>query len=193
VPVFSIITATLQRDSLLETCRSIDQQTGVEWEHIVLVDQEEFKPELLDRIRHSRRTIVKCPFPHGNGGNSCRHNGWHLTTGEWVAYMDDDNYYADDRILADLWQAVRPLPEIVKWALFPITRLGLRFYCDPPRSCHVDTMNFILRREIAQWPNINVYGSDGVLVDRLMEEKVTYAAFPDFRPIAVLPKISFCK
>lgn len=193
-PLLSIITPTLQRESLVAACLSIDSQIGdVTWEHVVMVDQEEFNPDLLARIAHPRRTIAKCPAPHRDGGNTCRRNAWPLTSGQWIAYMDDDNYYADNRVLADACSVLALQPNDIKWALFPITRLGGRFYCDPPRSCHVDTMNFILRREIGQWPDTNAYGSDGVLVDRLMEAQIPYAAFPGFRPIAVLPKISFCQ
>lgn len=192
----SIITPTLQRASLVQTCLSIDTQTGpgcggVPWEHIVMVDQPEFDADLLARIEHPRRVIVHCPVPHRDSGNTCRHNAWHLTSGQWIAYMDDDNYYADDQILFEICYRLALQPSHVKWALFPIDRLGQRFYCDPPRSCHVDTLNFILRREIAQWPRTDAYGADGVLVDRLIEDGVPYAAFPDFRSIAVLPKISF--
>lgn len=108
-------------------------------------------------------------------------------------YMDDDNYYADERVFADIAAVLAPLPATVQIALFPINRLGHIFYSDPPRSCHVDTMNFVLRRDVAQWPDTNAYGSDGVLIDRLMEQNISYAGFPQFRPIAVLPKINFCQ
>jgi len=124
VPFLSIVTPTLQRESLIEACRSIDNQTGdAPWEHVVMVDQEEFNPVLLDRIRHPRRTVAKCPLPHHDGGNTCRRHAWSLTCGQWVAYMDDDNYYADERVFADLLEVLSPLPKIVQMALFPITRL----------------------------------------------------------------------
>ena len=192
-PFLSIITPTLQRESLIETCDSIDAQTFPEWEHIIMVDQEEFDHALLDRLTRPRRKIAKCPIPHRDGGNTCRHNAWPMALGHWVAYMDDDNYYADDQVFADLYGVLAQQPDEIQWALFPILRLGGRFYSDPPRSCYVDTLNFILRRDIARWPATNAYGSDGVLIDRLMADGVSYAAFPDFRPIAILPKISFCQ
>lgn len=192
-PFFSIITPTLQRDSLIETCRTIDTQTFQNFQHVIMVDQEEFNLSVLDKISSDKRIIAKCHFPHRNGGNTCRHNAFSLTSGEWIYFLDDDNFLADDRVLEDVHTAIMDFPTEIKWALFPITRVGHRFYADPPRSCHVDTLNFILRREVGQWPDTTAYGSDGVLVDDLMARGIPYKAFPDFRPIAVLPKISFCK
>ncbi len=192
MPFFSIITPTLQRESLSAACVSVEAQGDVEWEHIIMVDQDELNFALLDRIRRPQRIIVKCQSPHRNGGNTCRRNAWSLTTGQWVYYLDDDNLLVSGA-LEEMEKVLTPLPGTVKWALFPIVRMGGVFYSDPPRSCHVDTLNFVLRREIAQWPDTDAYGSDGVLIDRLMEERVPYAAFPAFPPIAILPKISFGK
>lgn len=106
-------------------------------------------------------------------------------------HIDDDNHLADNRVLEDIAEVLVNVNQ--PWALFPIERLGGRFYTDPPRSCHVDTLNFILRKELGPWPDTDAYGSDGVVVDDLMARGVPYAAFPDFRPIAVLPKVSFCR
>jgi glycosyltransferase involved in cell wall biosynthesis len=188
---WTIITPSLQRLSLIEACASVDAQQ-VEWQHIVAVDSSQQDAELLRKIAHPQRFIMWCGQHHANGGNSCRHNAYNLATGDYVFYLDDDNYLADHRVLADiemeLQSANRPA-----WALFPILRLGGRFYCDPPRSCHVDTMNVVLRHDYAQWPDTTAYGSDGVLVDSLMERQIPYAAFPDFREIGIIPQLGFCK
>jgi len=188
-PIFTIITPTLQRASLVNTCASVNAQTFASWKHIVIVDQDTLNLSLLHTIRHPQRLILLCDRPHKDGGNTCRHNAWETASGEWVIYLDDDNYLADERILEDIYATIKDVPY---WALFPILRLGQRFYTNPPQSCHVDTLNVVVRREIAQWPQTDAYGSDGIFIEDLAK-KYPYAAFPEFRPIAILPKISFCK
>jgi len=188
---FTIITPSLQRESLIETCRSVDAQE-VEWEHLVILDCEEYKPSILQRISHPQRFIMKCPMPHRDGGNTCRHDAYKYVTGDYVIYLDDDNTLADFRVLADISFALESA-QTPAWAIFPINRLGSEFYSDPPRSCHTDTLNMVFRADHAQWPKTDAYGSDGVMLESLKERGVPYAAFPDFRPIGVLPKISFGK
>lgn len=189
---FSIITPTLLRESLVKTCEMIDAQTYKEWQHIIMIDCEDGNEDLLKRTSHPQREFIKCPAPHANGGNSCRHNAWELARGEYIYYNDDDNTLADKNVLRDISKSLESAGN-PPWALFPINRLGWRFYSDPPRSCHVDTMNVVLRRDYAQWPDTTAYGSDGVLVDSLMERQIPYAAFPEFREIGIIPKLSFCK
>jgi glycosyltransferase involved in cell wall biosynthesis len=190
--LISIITPTLLRPSLLKTCEMIDAQTHTEWQHVVMIDCENVDEDLIEQILHPQRMFIKCLAPHGNGGNSCRHNAWEMARGNYVMYCDDDNYYADEGVLAGVAASLQGAG-YPAWALFPINRLGWRFYFDPPRSCHVDTMNVVLRHDYAQWPDTTAYGSDGILVDSLMKRQIPYAAFPDFRPIGVIPQLSFCK
>lgn len=185
---FTIITPTLQRASLVKTCESVDQQTYADWQHIVIADVAELN---MPPIAHPNRLILQCPRPHRNGGNTCRHNAWGHATGDYVYYLDDDNFLENPHVLSDLnfiLRVSRPA-----WAIFPILRLGGRFFSDPPQSCHTDTLNLVLRRDVAQWPDTDAYGSDGVLVESLMERGIPYVAYPHFPTIAVLPKISFCK
>lgn len=192
-PFFSIVTPTLQRESLLRTCESIDSQTYFgRFEHIIQIDCETIDKELFAKIDQPYRFVYQCPVAHRNGGNTCRGLAWDKSVGTYQWAVDDDNYIADEHVLEDVANALESAgrPE---WGLFPINRLGGRFYTDPPRSCHVDSMNVIIKREHARWPDTDCYGSDGVLVDSLMEKQIPYVAFPDFRSIAILPQISFCK
>lgn len=191
-PFFTIITPTLQRTSLVAACGSVDLQTFTDWEHIVQIDCEHQNDQLLEAVYCERRIITQCEAPHRNGGNSCRRLALEKATGEYIYFLDDDNFLADPAVLADMAEALKGAG-LPPWGLFPIWRLGGRFYADPPRSCHVDTMNVVLRRDIAYWPETDAYGTDGILVDDLMARGVPYAAFPDFRPIGIIPKISFCK
>ena len=192
-PFFSIVTPTLQRESLIHCCESVNAQTFTDgWQHVVQVDSTDLDVALINKIEHPQREIYCCGKHHNNGGNSCRVLALEMATAGYVAFVDDDNYLADDRVLEDVAMALEGAGS-PPWGLFPIWRCGGRFYTDPPRSCHVDTMNVVLRRDTAYWPDTDAYGTDGLLVDDLMERKVPYVAFPDFRPIGVIPQISFCK
>ena len=185
---FSIITPTLQRKSLKETCDSVDRQTYKNWQHVVIADVAELN---LPPIAHKNRLILQCPHPHRNGGNSCRHNALDFCDGDYIYYLDDDNFLADPEVLWDIAYVLETSKP--PWAIFPIWRLGSIFFSDPPRSCHTDTLNLVLRKDMALWPETDAYGSDGVLVESLKSRGIMYSAYPNFRPIAVLPKISFCK
>lgn len=179
---FSIITPTLQRHSLVRCCESVATQTYRAWEHIIMADAHEFNYDLMKPLCRPDRMILKCDHPHANFGNTCRHNAWAHATGDYVCYLDDDNYFADANVLQDLVLALKDSPE---WALFPILRHGQVFYTDPPRSCHADTANVVVKREIGRWPNGPEYTMDGIWIDALVRDH-KYQAFPKFRPIVVM-------
>ena len=191
-PFFTVITPTLQRESLLKTCQSLDGQHFRDFQHIIQADSEALNEALVEQISRPGREVYCCGQRHNNGGNTCRRLALEKAVGSYVFFVDDDNYVADDSVLGDIAEALKEAGN-PPWGLFPIWRLGGLFYADPPRSCHVDTMNVVLRKDIAYWPNTDAYGTDGILVDDLMERRIPYAAFPSFRPIAIIPKISFCK
>lgn len=189
-PFFSLITPTLQRQSLKITCSTIDGQSFKDWQHIVIVDCEEWDWDLLDQLRHPQRGFMKCDTPHKNGGNTCRRAAWTVARGRYCHYEDDDNYLADPEALQRIHDTLEAAnyPEV---AFFPIMRLGGIFFPQGvPRSCHVDTANLVVKREIGQWPDTDAYGSDGVLIEDLVS-KYPYSMFPEVAPIVVLPKISF--
>jgi hypothetical protein len=191
VPTFSIITATLQRDSLFPCCLSVNTQldftAGGIWQHIVVVDGGSLRADLLNSIQHPNRQIIFLGKRYGNYGNKPRHIGWRLATCDYCIYLDDDNYFARPDALADISSALdssRP-----DWAVFPIMRHGRRFFSDDPRCCHVDTANMVIRREIAQWPDGDEYTLDGIFCDSL-KECYPYLAFGGISPIIDVPVMS---
>lgn len=188
-PLFSIITPTVQRDSLIKCCESVDEQTIRDRvQHIVMVDCEQWNLSLIAKIQHPLRIIVKCDHPHKNGGNTCRHNAWEFSSSVWVYHLDDDNFLASPVVLEEISNAIKGIEE--QWAIFPIARHGSVFYFDPPQPCYFDTGNAVVRREIARWPKIDDYCSDAVwLSDTLL--KHPYKAFPSANPIMVMPVSSF--
>lgn len=145
------------------------------------------RPKIDERIvlltDHRNRRFAQCIRPHMNYGNTCRHNARSLTQGSYLLYLDDDNWLADERVLEDVAYALIDSPQ---WAIFPILRHGSIFFNDPPGLCQTDTANVVVRREIGQWPDIPDYTADGHWVESL--KKYPYDAYPDFRPIIVMPK-----
>ena len=180
----SIITPTLQRESLVRCCESINNQTLKSWTHIVQMDcaDEDLNSDLMFRLAHPQRLFFCCGQKHGNYGNRCRHLAWEHAAGEYLIYLDDDNFLADDKILEDISIALADDP---KWAIFPIHRHGWYFFHDPPGMCMIDTLNVVVQREIGRWPDIEPREADGYWVEAL-KDKYPYAAFPQFRPIGIM-------
>jgi glycosyltransferase involved in cell wall biosynthesis len=179
---FTIITPTLQRSSLLRACNSVDSQSYSDWQHIVMVDRAKLDRALLAGIHHPQRSVIHCPVPHHNYGNTCRHNAWELATGDYCLMLDDDNYLTDDRILEDIAANLEDSPH---WVLFPILRRGKRFFHDPPGLKVTDTANVVVRKEIARWPNILEYAADARWIEGL--KAYPHKSLPDFRPIVDMP------
>ena len=179
----SVVTPTLQRESLIHCCAAVNAQSFTDWHHVVVVDCDNFNLPMMAKIAHPQRTIIKCGHPHKNFGNTCRNTGWKYTDSEWVSYCDDDNFYAHADVFAELNEALR---DVEYWAIAPILRHGQVFFHDPPGCCYVDTANMIIRREIAQWPNRDEYTLDGIFCDEL-KAQYPYKAFPNMNPIVVMP------
>jgi len=91
--------------------------------------------------------------------------------------LDDDDYLAHDQALEDLKEVTG------LWAIFPITRMGEKFFYDPPRPSFVTSENFLVKREIGRWPDTCEYAADAILVESL-KAKYPYQSFPNMRPVA---------
>ena len=194
-PYFSILTPSLQRESLLRCCESVDRQTFKSIEHIVMLDVTEINDRIFCAIQHPNRRVMQCDYPHRNYGNTCRHKAWEHATGEYLVMLDDDNALYSDTVLEDIFKAINgPLFDPPEWAIFPIHRHGQIFFHDPPGLCMSDTANVVVKREIGRWPDDPghgdnaVYTMDGHWIEGL--KKYPYMAFPAFRPIVFMPKSS---
>jgi glycosyltransferase involved in cell wall biosynthesis len=158
----------------------VESQTSKDWEHIVIVDG--VKGEVPS---HSQRHVIRCDHRHDNYGNTCRHNAWRTATGDYVYYLDDDNFLAHPRALESLTVVTED------FAIFPILRYGSRFYNDPPRINHTDTGNLLVRVPLAQWPNRPDGSRDGTVDGQFAEalaKKYKCQALPGLRPVLVLPE-----
>ncbi|HWY53244.1 MAG TPA: glycosyltransferase family 2 protein [Terriglobales bacterium] len=183
---YSLITPTLLRPSLERLCASIDAQSCRDWEHLIAVDTviNSAAERMLARIQHAQRVIWQCPRPHRNFGNTCRHAASLRAQGDYIFYLDDDIYLADENVLHVL-ECVT-----AAWAIFPMLLEGNRFFNDPPGYERTDTANFIVQRSLGTWPDIADYAADGNLVERLRREH-SYQSLPDCRPLVVMPRMNF--
>jgi len=95
----SIITATLNRQSLIHSCESINNQTFTDWHHYVLGDGL-----LPNDYAHPNRTTIGFTRPIGaeepsadmSEGTPNPIYRWalnHLELGDFVCFLDDDNAY----------------------------------------------------------------------------------------------------
>ena len=186
---YSIITPTICRPSLLRLCRSIDSQTQSNWEHLIVVDAPRTditkdQRKIIDAISlNQNRSYSYCEKRHNNYGHTCRHQSWELAKGDYILYVDDDDYLADNDVLKTLDSVTGD------WAVFPILRHGQIFFSLPPGTCSTGTGMFIHRKEIGRWPDSGSYETDGLFVEDLVR-KYPYQVL-DSRPMVIQPKSSF--
>ena len=192
---FSIITPSLQRESLIKCCASVDAQTFKQWDHIVMLDVSEINDRIFCAIQHPNRRVMQCDYPHRNYGNTCRHKAWEHTTGDWLLHLDDDNSLSSNHVLEDIAECVEGgMFAGFDWAIFPILRHGHIFFSSSPSIGHVDTANIVARRAIGRWPNDlghgenAVYTMDGHWVESMKAKHYPYAAFQAVDPIVVMEK-----
>lgn len=163
---FTVITPTILRPTLADTCRSIDGQNYDNWQHIVVVDipPHEIPPEqreLIESVRHPKRSIRFCEASHKNFGNTCRSRAFAEVAGDYVLYMDDDDVY-----LGEAFAVLNGEISDEVWGVFPVERFGHVFFNLPPRICHT-TSNQFFYRPVCPWPDNDNYMADGELIELL--------------------------
>lgn len=182
---FSIITPSLNRDSLERCCESVDAQTFTGgFEHLIAFDGF---PGNRTYAHPKNRNLYSFRETH-QWGNFQRHSAWKYAEGEYLIYCDDDNTLASPDALKDIADRLELAGNPV-WAIFPIMRHGRWFFNDPPGMCMTDTANIVVKREFGRWPDIEAREADGVLADRLKAEH-PYVAFPDCPPIVIMERSS---
>lgn len=181
---FSIITPSLNRESLKRCCDSVDSQTYDSWEHLIAFDGI---PSNRIYQTHDKRKHLSFRQTR-QWGNYQRHSAWKYASGEFIWYVDDDNFLAHPDALKDIADNLESFNNPA-WALFPIMRHGSSFLMHPAGMCRTDTLNMIIKREYAQWPNTEAREADGMLAEQL-KAAYPYMAFPDCPPIGIMEKSS---
>lgn len=188
---YTIVTPTICRRSLLRLCRSVDRQSHSGWEHLVVIDMPRENMSVDQRTiiklipANANRTYYYCERQHNNYGHTCRHQVWEHAKGDYILYVDDDDFLADENVLRTLDSVTEP------WAVFPVFRHATKFFYLPPREGGTGTGMFIHRKEIGRWPDASAYEADWLFVEEL-KQKYPYQAL-DSRPLVIQPKSSFGK
>jgi glycosyltransferase involved in cell wall biosynthesis len=186
---YTIVTPTICRQSLSRLCESVDRQTQADWEHLVVVDMPQDRltkdhRQVLESVpSNPNRSYFYCDRNHKNYGHTCRHQVWEHAKGDYILYVDDDDYFADKDALKALDTVTEP------WAIFPVLRHGKLFFKIPPGVWKTGTGMFMHKREIGRWPDSDVYDTDGSFVEQLKQNHKYQVV--DSGPIVALPKSNF--
>lgn len=189
----SWIIGAYNRPGRLRTClASIADQTFQDWEAVVVDNSDQ--PEAIElqceyskmdpRIRYEN--VGEQAFDPRVGIRSLYNAaeiGVGMTTGEWLAFPNDDSYYAPwfaERLLA---HAEANNLEFV-YSNIVIGRPDIAHYaldCHP-WACAIDKTCYIFKREWfpAEWPGkLDQYGvADGVLVNTLVADGIRHGKVP---------------
>lgn len=166
---FTIITPTINRTTLIQTCDSIDAQECKEWEHLIISDG--CAVTHISKANEEKRRIVITPRTN-NYGNSQRHLGSQLAKGKYLLYLDDDDYYITPKAL------VRIKNHIVRsnhppFGVFPALRLNQRFFHIPPGASRTVSCQFFVSYG-HKWTEVEAndqdYGVDGRYIQSLVDQ-----------------------
>jgi len=150
----SVITPTWQRYGLLigRCIPSVQAQTYRDFEHIVCSDGPD--RTLRTILTDAPVTYTEVPYHDehkANFGSRARNHGLKKATGEYIAYLDDDNAWRPEH-LALLVKALDDNPA----ADFAYTKLVTHpqatvIGSDPPVYGGIDTSVIMHRRELLDW------------------------------------------
>jgi len=101
---FSIITAVFNRaGTVAQAINSVRSQVDVDVEHIVVDGaSKDGSVGILQAMRHPGMVFISEP---DRGIYDALNKGVHLATGDFVGLMHSDDFFADERVLADVAKA----------------------------------------------------------------------------------------
>lgn len=167
--IFSIITPTLNRKFLEICCESIEGQTFASWEHIVVCDLPGIKQP--DWSIHPRRKWITVEKQRGGFGNFGRNLGCGIARGEWIGYIDDDDFYSDENSFRRVLDVIIKLKPGQEWVVAPMLYQG-QLWPGEPVIGKIGTCQMFHKRQVAlrtiRWPAIPDYAADGIFAESLL-------------------------
>lgn len=108
--MISIILPTYKRmEPLLQTLESLNQQECKDFEAVVINDDPEVKLTLdISRYQYPIKVLNN---EKNQGVGNARNIGIEVASYEWIAFLDDDDFYREDKITI-LLQVIRDNPDI---------------------------------------------------------------------------------
>lgn len=113
LPLISIITATYNTTELIfETLKKLENQTYKNFEWIVVDDGSKNK-DILNELKKTTSLSIRLILSETNQGpSSCRNIGVKHSSGEYLMFLDDDDYYSENYI-ENVTKEILNDPEIV--------------------------------------------------------------------------------
>lgn len=151
----SIVTVTLNRESLKNACESVDRQSFKDYHHYVLGDgvlPTEYENEKRSTLGFSTPLGAKEPganMPNGTPNPLLRWAIKNIDLGDYLCFLDDDNIYKDDY----LEKMVKILDENLDVGLVLCGAEDLRYEQNIdgyPELGRCDNSAFMVRSEIAK-------------------------------------------
>lgn len=185
--MFTVITPTLLRKSLVKACESIDNQNS-SVQHIVMVDKDESlltdsDKQILESIRNKHREIRFTGKITGinDYGNNARNMAYQYVKGDYIFYLDDDDYYINRPFQSiSLFILNNDNPDIV---IFPIRRYGDRFFNIPAGRTRTCSNQFCHKPYFAntfwQWLAAVDYEADGIFLEEMINRKGSITKYFD--------------
>lgn len=104
-PFFSIITPSYNRANLLPIAiKSVLAQTFTDWEHIIIDDgSTDNTKEVVGAFTDNR---IKYIYQKNSERSAARNNGIAQATGQFICFIDSDDYYIDN-FLATLYDFIK--------------------------------------------------------------------------------------
>lgn len=186
---FTIITPSVLRPTLERTCKSIDEQTHPNYEHIVIVDikaiyekasslnsaetREYFKNKfnLLSKISLKNRKIIfyNKNFEGNDFGNECRGYGFDCRdkNTDYVLYLDDDDFYINNTFSIIQSRLKNDRPNAF---YFPCLRFGELFFNEPAIAQTTSNQwghKPVINGKEIKWHGDNSYVSDGEFLEEV--------------------------
>jgi hypothetical protein len=180
-----------RHSKLVRACRSLQNQTMAEWEHIIIPNgYDGALHQVLTEAGHlTRCRLLPLGRPHPTPGHWNRVLGGLVAEAPYIAYLDDDNAFRP-RHLEVLCDALDADPSIgfAYSKAFYIDREFGDGAIKPGRTVnYIDASMIVHRAELltryATWdPHMasgNSYALDGMLVDLWLSCGVTFAFVPE--------------
>ncbi len=101
-PLVSVVLPTFNRARLLmRAINSVTAQTFRDWELIVVDDNStDETPEVMKSIRQARVSYIR--RAQNKGGSAARNTGIRAARGRYVAFLDDDDVWLEDKLAEQL-------------------------------------------------------------------------------------------
>lgn len=182
-PKFSIITPTILRQTANRTVASVDAQEFTDYEHLVILDGDVGR--IPDGWRtNKRRIFIRCNERHNDCGATCRHYAVAQARGEFVLYIDDDDYYVPEALSRIAAKAK------MHFGVFPIMNGGFYWLKLPPgrnktATCQIWHRRSIDGKVVAMPAKQKHYSDDSAWIGDLAR-RFPYQVIDDHHPLAIV-------